>query len=87
MNVLGMMGFGENPAACLLQDGKIIAFGEEERFTRLKGSDGMCPTKAIAYCLSVANLPLSGVDRIAFGRSACRCRTSTWTSASRAATG
>ena len=67
MNVLGIMGFGENPAACLLQDGKIIAFGEEERFTRLKGSDGMCPTKAIAYCLSVANLPLSGVDRIAFG--------------------
>jgi len=67
MNVLGMMGFGENPSACLLQDGKMVAFGEEERFTRLKGSDGMCPTKSIAFCLASAKLPLTGVDRIAFG--------------------
>jgi carbamoyltransferase len=67
MNVLGMMAFGENPAACLLRDGKLVAFGEEERFTRLKGSDGMCPAKAVAYCLAEAGLPLSGVDRIAFG--------------------
>lgn len=67
MNVLGLMAFGENPAACLLQDGVLIAFAEEERFTRLKGSDGMCPTRAIAYCLAAANLPLGGIDRIAMG--------------------
>jgi carbamoyltransferase len=67
MNVLGIMAFGENPAACLLQDGKLVAFAEEERFTRLKGSDGMCPTKAIAYCLQTASLPLDAVDRIAMG--------------------
>jgi carbamoyltransferase len=67
MNVLGIMGFGENPAACLLRDGVLVAFAEEERFTRLKGSDGMCPTKAIAYCLQAGSLPLEGVDRIAMG--------------------
>src|SRR5262245_57294829 len=67
MKILGLMAFGENPAACLLQDGVLIAFAEAERFTRLKGSDGICPTRAIAYCLSAANLPLEGVDRIAMG--------------------
>jgi carbamoyltransferase len=67
MNVLGMMGFGENPAACLLQDGRLVAFAEEERFTRLKGSNDMCPTRAMAYVLGAAKLPLTAVDRIAFG--------------------
>jgi carbamoyltransferase len=67
MNVLGIVGFGENPAACLLRDGELVAFAEEERFTRLKGSDGMCPTRAIGYCLQTAQLPLSAIDRIGFG--------------------
>jgi carbamoyltransferase len=67
MNILGLMAFGENPAACLLRDGTLVAFAEEERFTRLKGSDGMFPTKAVSYCLAAADLPLEGVDRIAMG--------------------
>lgn len=67
MNVLGLIAFGQSPAAALLQDGRLVAFAEEERFTRLKGSDGLFPTKAVAYCLSSANLPLSSIDRIAFG--------------------
>jgi carbamoyltransferase len=76
MNVLGVMAFGENPAACLLRDGELVAFAEEERFTRLKGSDGMCPSRSIAYCLSAAGLPLAAVDRIAFG---WNCRKYPWT--------
>src|SRR5512145_2985011 len=67
MNVLGLIAFGENPAACLLQDGVLTAFAEEERFTRLKGSDGMFPGRALAYCLAAAKLPLDGIDRIAMG--------------------
>ena len=43
MNVLGIIGFGKNPGACLLQDGKLISLVEEERFTRLKSSHGMFP--------------------------------------------
>lgn len=56
-----------NPAACLLQDGKCIAFAEEERFSRIKVSEGMFPGKAIVYCLSCGNLNLESIDRIAFG--------------------
>ena len=67
MNVLGIIAFGENPAAALLRDGRLVAFAEEERFSRLKGSDGMFPTGAAAYCLAEAELDLGGVDRIAFG--------------------
>lgn len=67
MNILGMIGFGQNPAACLLQDGKLVAFAEEERFTRVKGSDGSAPLKSVVYCLSMANLKLGDIDRIAFG--------------------
>jgi predicted NodU family carbamoyl transferase len=66
VNVLGIIAFGKTPAACLLRDGKIVAFGEEERFTRLKGSHGMFPGKAVQYCLDEAGLGLAGVDRIGF---------------------
>ena len=67
MNVLGLIGFAWNPAACLLVDGKLVAFAEEERFTRLKSSHGFFPGKAVEYCLREGNLKLSDVDRIAFG--------------------
>lgn len=67
MNILGIIGFGMNPAACILQDGKCIVFVEEERFTRIKVSEGMFPTKAVAYCLSSTKLKLDSIDRIAFG--------------------
>jgi carbamoyltransferase len=67
MNILGMIGFGWNPGACLLVDGKLIAFAEEERFTRLKSSHGLFPGRAIDYCLREASLKLHDVDRIAFG--------------------
>ncbi len=67
MNVLGIIGFGQNPSAALLMNGKLVAFAEEERFTRLKGSDDMFPAKAISYCLAEGKLSLEGVNRIAFG--------------------
>jgi carbamoyltransferase len=67
VNILGIIGFGENPAACLLRDGKITSFVEEERFTRLKGSDGLFPKGAVTYCLTEQNLTLQDIDFIAFG--------------------
>jgi carbamoyltransferase len=45
MNVLGLIGFAWNPAACLLVDGKLVAFAEEERFTRLKSRMGFSQAK------------------------------------------
>lgn len=67
MNILGINAFGMNPAACLLQDGKCVAFAEEERFSRVKISEGLFPGRAVKYCLSYANLTLDSIDRIAFG--------------------
>ena len=64
MNILGIIGFGMNPAACLLQDGKCIAFVEEERFSRIKISEGMFPAKSIMYCLSYAKLELNSIEKI-----------------------
>src|SRR5437867_5726332 len=66
MNVLGMIAFGKNPGACLLRDGRLVAFAEEERFTRFKGSHGFFPGRSVEYCLQEAGLRLGEVDRIAF---------------------
>jgi carbamoyltransferase len=66
MIVLGIFAFGMNPGACLLRDGELIAFGEEERFSRLKGSHGMFPGRAITACLGQAGIELDEVDHIAF---------------------
>ncbi len=72
MIVLGLIGLGENPAACLVRDGVLVAMAEEERFTRLKASHGMFPTRAAAWCLGSEGLELGDVDRIAFGWDADR---------------
>ncbi len=66
MNVLGIFGFGMNPAACLLRDGELVAFCEEERFSRVKTSPDQFPGRAVQFCLSHAELDLGDVDRIAF---------------------
>ncbi len=66
MNVLGLFGFGMNPGACLLRDGELVAFGEEERFVRVKTAPDHFPGRAAAYCLREAGLALDDVDRIAF---------------------
>ena len=67
MNILGINGFGQNPSACILQDGKLIAFAEEERFNRIKACSGVFPGLSVAYCLSFAKLTLDSIDGIAFG--------------------
>jgi len=67
MNILGIIGLGENPAACLLVNNSIAAFGEEERFTRIKSSHGLFPSRSVAWCLESNGLHLEDVDCIAFG--------------------
>ena len=36
MNILGISAFYHDSAACLVQDGTIVAAAQEERFTRKK---------------------------------------------------
>jgi carbamoyltransferase len=67
MNILGINGLGLNPAACLLKDGELFAFAEEERFSRIKESYGVMPVQATAYCLHQAGIRPQDLDGIAFG--------------------
>src|SRR5688500_12091788 len=65
MNILGISPFGENPAACLVIDGEMRSFCMEERLTRLKGSFGHFPSRAVTWALRGSGLKLSDIGRIA----------------------
>lgn len=56
-----------NNAACLLIDGQLIAFAEEERFTRLKHAPRVYPHRAIEFCLRYAGLKPRDVNATAVG--------------------
>src|ERR1700722_8774310 len=64
-HALGISAFYHDSAAALLQDGKIIAAAQEERFTRKKG-DADFPIKAIQFCLQRAGLKIGQLDAVAF---------------------
>lgn len=67
MYILGITEIGHNPAACLLKNGKLLSFIEEERLSRIKCSPGTYPMKAIKYCLNNSNIDLANVKEIAVG--------------------
>ena len=57
---------GLDSAACLVEDGRIIAAAAEERFTGEKAT-GAFPAAAIEYCLDEAGIKPRNVDLIAHG--------------------
>ena len=63
--VLGISAFYHDSAAAIVQDGKIIAAAQEERFTRIKG-DASFPHHAVDYCLSACAVSIEDVDDIVF---------------------
>lgn len=65
MIVLGISGLYHDSAAALLENGKIIAAAQEERFTRIKNDAGF-PCRAIGYCLNVKNMQLGDVDAVVY---------------------
>jgi carbamoyltransferase len=65
MRILGISAFYHDSAAALVEDGRVIAAAQEERFTRQK-YDSRYPSNAIAYCLAEAGLRLGDIDHIAF---------------------
>jgi carbamoyltransferase len=69
VNVLGVFGATDvvHPAACLLRDGRLVAFAEEERFARVKQASGLFPAQAMAWCLREGGLSLGEVDALAYG--------------------
>lgn len=64
MIILGLNAYHGDSSACIVQDGKIIAAAEEERFRRIKHWAGF-PSQAIAYCLAEAGALLSDIEHVA----------------------
>jgi carbamoyltransferase len=55
-------------AACLVdEDGAVVAFSEEERFSRRRHSLFRGPANAAAFCLATAGIEPSDVDAVAVG--------------------
>jgi carbamoyltransferase len=65
MRVLGISAFYHDSAAALVEDGRIVAAAQEERFTRKK-HDASFPHNAIGYCLEASGAKLAEIDHIAF---------------------
>ena len=65
MHILGISAYYHDSAACLVQDGSIVAAVQEERFTRKK-FDARFPSEAIRYCLAAAGVSLSDVHYVVF---------------------
>ncbi len=65
MRYLGISCFYHDSAAALVEDGRIIACAQEERFTRIKHDESF-PSNAVKYCLSEAGLTLGDIDYIVF---------------------
>lgn len=65
-NIVGIFCIGPNPAACLVQNGKLVAMAEEERFRRTKDIELVLPTKAMHYCLLEGKIGIEDIDTIAY---------------------
>src|SRR5688572_9339455 len=65
MYILGISAYYHDSAAVLIEDGKIIAAAQEERFSRKK-HDSRFPKNAIIYCLKEAEISLEEVSVFAF---------------------
>src|SRR5262245_20292095 len=63
--ILGISAYYHDSAACLVQDGKIVAAAQEERFTRKK-HDHAFPLHAARYCLREAGITAKDVDYVGF---------------------
>ncbi len=65
MNILGISAFYHDSAACLVQDGRLVAAAQEERFTRIK-HDYRFPQNAIDYCLKEGKIAAKDLNFVAF---------------------
>lgn len=65
MNILGISAYYHDSAACLVQDGKIVAAAQEERFTRKK-HDHRFPGNAVEFCLESGGIQASDLDLVTF---------------------
>ena len=63
--VLGISAFYHDSAAAYVEDGRLLAAAQEERFTRVK-QDAAFPARAVSYCLDEAGIGLDQLDAVVF---------------------
>ena len=65
MRILGVSAFYHDSAAALIDEGRVVAAAQEERFTRKKHDSGF-PAHAIEYCLKEGGLSIGDIDSVVF---------------------
>src|SRR5215467_2041196 len=65
MRVLGLSAFYHDSAAALVENDRVVAAAQEERFTRKK-HDPSFPLNAIDYCMQEAKCRLDDLDLVVF---------------------
>jgi len=65
VHILGITAYGHDSAVALLEDGRILSFVEEERFTRQKHT-GEFPENALRHVLERHGVGLADIDEVAF---------------------
>ena len=68
MKLLGVSAYYHDSAACLIEDGRIVAAAQEERFSRKKHDAGF-PHRAVRYCLAEGQVLAGaggGLDGVVF---------------------
>jgi carbamoyltransferase len=65
MHVVGISAFTHGSACCLLQDGRLVAAAEEERFSRVK-HEARLPVAAFRFCLQAGGIGVGEVDCVAY---------------------
>jgi carbamoyltransferase len=65
VRILGISAFYHDSAAALIEDGRIVAAAQEERFSRKK-HDARFPRQALDFCLAAGGTGLDGIDYVAF---------------------
>ncbi|PJA80612.1 MAG: hypothetical protein CO149_00900, partial [Nitrospirae bacterium CG_4_9_14_3_um_filter_51_5] len=64
-SILGVSAYYHDSAACLVQNGQIVAAAQEERFTRKKHDAGF-PSHAVEFCLRQGGVGIRDVDYLVF---------------------
>lgn len=64
-SILGISCWYHDAAACLIQEGRITAAAQEERFSRKK-HDASFPHQAIAYCLAAGGVAADELAAVVF---------------------
>ena len=65
MRILGLSALYHDSACALVEDGRIVAAAQKERFTRKK-HDPAFPAQALAWCLAEAGCALADIDAVVF---------------------